>query len=67
MKQLGLIITLIILLVFCANIVTAQEGSSKLKLSGELLTDQRFLLESPDVIYNKGLTDDELIVRKLKQ
>jgi hypothetical protein len=40
-------IFLILLLVTVSSITNAQEENS-LKLSGELLTDQRFLLESPN-------------------
>ncbi len=48
MRKSKLIITGAILLLISSNIVKAQEDADKLKLSGELLTDQRFLLESPN-------------------
>ncbi len=48
MKRLILILSLITILIININIATAQEDANKLKLSGELLTDQRFLLESPN-------------------
>jgi hypothetical protein len=48
MKRINLIIIGAIALLFSANITTAQDNANKLKLSGELLTDQRFLLEGPN-------------------
>jgi len=48
MKQINLIIIGAIALLFSVNIAKAQDDANKLKLSGELLTDQRFLLESPN-------------------
>ena len=48
MKQIGLKIITGIVLLISANIAKAQDDSDKLKISGELLTDQRFLLESPN-------------------
>jgi len=47
MKRIHLIIISIIALMFSVNTVKAQDDN-KLKVSGELLTDQRFLLESPN-------------------
>jgi len=48
MKRINLIIIGAIALLFSVNITKAQDDANKLKLSGELLTDQRFLLESPN-------------------
>ena len=48
MKQINLIIIGAITLLFSANIAKAQENANKLKLSGELMTDQRFLLDDPN-------------------
>ena len=48
MRKFKLIIAGVILLLISSNIVKAQEDGEKLKLSGELLTDQRFLLEDPN-------------------
>ena len=48
MKQLGLIVMIVIVLSISSNIAKAQEDDNKLKLSGELLSDQRFLLEDPN-------------------
>ena len=48
MKQIGLKVILVIVLSLSSNIIKAQDDDNKLKLSGELLTDQRFLLESPN-------------------
>jgi len=48
MKRLNLIILGVIALLFSANITKAQENADKLKLSGELMTDQRFLLDDPN-------------------
>ena len=45
MKQIGLTAIIVIVLSISLNIAKAQEDGNKLKLSGELLTDQRFLLE----------------------
>jgi len=47
MKRIHLIIISIIALMFSVNTAKAQDDN-KLKVSGELLTDQRFLLESPN-------------------
>ena len=48
MKQIGLKISIIVIVLFISsNISIAQENPNKLKLSGELLTDQRFLLNYP--------------------
>ncbi len=41
------IITMVIVLLFCTNIAMSQDNN-KLVLSGELITDQRFLLEKPN-------------------
>ncbi len=47
MKRINLIIIGIIALIFSVNTAKAQDDANKLKLSGELLTDQRFLLDKP--------------------
>ncbi len=41
-------IALFLMLLFISSVIKAQDGDKKLKLSGELLTDQRFLLKSPN-------------------
>ena len=46
MNRLKLIFIMIIVFLISTNITKAQE--SNLKISGELLTDQRFLLDSPN-------------------
>jgi len=48
MKQPGLAVIIVIVLSISSNIANAQDDGNKLKLSGELLTDQRFLLEDPN-------------------
>lgn len=48
MKQLKFIISSVCIFLISINIATAQEDDLKLKLSGELFFDQRFLLESPN-------------------
>ena len=48
MRQINLISALLMVLFFSANFANAQEDDNKLKLSGELLTDQRFLLDDPN-------------------
>ncbi|HEB62474.1 MAG TPA: hypothetical protein ENI82_04900, partial [Bacteroidetes bacterium] len=48
MKRINLIFQIMIVLMTGFNIAKAQEDNNKLKLSGELLTDQRFLLEDPN-------------------
>ncbi len=48
MKRINLIFAMLIAFVISANIAQAQENGNKLKLSGELLTDQRLLLETPN-------------------
>ena len=48
MKQIGLTVIIVIVLSINSNIAKAQEDDNKLKLSGELLSDQRFLLEDPN-------------------
>jgi len=48
MKQIGLTVIIVIVLSINSNIANAQENGDKIKLSGELLTDQRFLLEDPN-------------------
>jgi len=47
MKQIGITIVLAIMVLINTNIAKAQDDGDKLKLSGELLTDQRFLLNKP--------------------
>jgi len=53
MKRINLIIIGAIALLFSVNITKAQDDANKLKLSGELLTDQRFLLESNSKFYSE--------------
>ena len=48
MKQINLIFVIVIVLIIGTKIARAQEDANKLKISGELLTDQRFLLEDPN-------------------
>ena len=48
MKKINLIFALLFALIFSTNISMAQEDANKLKISGELITDQRFILESPN-------------------
>ena len=48
MKNINIIFGIITLLIININVVKAQEDGNNLKLSGELITDQRFLLESPN-------------------
>ena len=48
MKRINLVFTLFIVLIISTNVANAQDDGNKLKLSGELLTDQRFLLEDPN-------------------
>ena len=49
MKLINLIFTLFIVLIISTNVANAQENDdNKLRLSGELLTDQRFLLKDPN-------------------
>ena len=48
MKRINLILSIIVALIISANTAAAQDGGNKLKLSGELLTDQRFLLKKPN-------------------
>lgn len=48
MKKINLIFSVVIALVLSTNTSLAQEDANKLKVSGELLTDQRFLMESPN-------------------
>lgn len=48
MNQINSFFTLLIVLFISTNVVNAQDGSNNLKLSGELLTDQRFLLKDPN-------------------
>jgi hypothetical protein len=68
MKRINLLIIGAITLMFSANIAKAQDNANKLKLSGELLTDQRFLLDDPNdwawnenrltLKFNKKITDN---------
>jgi len=46
MKKTTLFLAMFIVLIIGTNNVKAQENDNKLKLSGELLTDQRFLLKN---------------------
>jgi len=48
MKRINLIIIGAIALMFSANIAKAQDNANKLKFSGNLLTDERFLLQAPN-------------------
>jgi len=48
MKSINIIFGIITLFIININVVKAQEDGNNLKLSGELITDQRFLLESPN-------------------
>ena len=48
MKQVNIISIMVIVLLGSTINTKAQDDENKLKLSGELLTDQRFLLESPN-------------------
>ena len=48
MKRINLIIIGAIALLFSVNIAKAQDNANKLKFSGSLLTDQRFLLQAPN-------------------
>jgi len=48
MKQINLIFAMFLLLIISTNIAKAQDDGNKLKLSGELITDQRFLLNEPN-------------------
>ncbi len=48
MKRINLIIIGAIALLFSVNIAKAQGDANKLKFSGSLLTDERFLLQSPN-------------------
>ncbi len=48
MKRIHLIIIGVIALILSVNTAKAQNDGNKLKLTGELLTDQRFLLDSPN-------------------
>lgn len=68
MKQMNLLFSVAIMLLLSINIANAQDDASKLKLSGELLTDQRFLLNKPNdwawnenrltLKFNKKITDN---------
>ena len=48
MKRIKLLIIGAIALLFSVNIAKAQDNANKLKFSGSLLTDERFLLQSPN-------------------
>jgi hypothetical protein len=48
MKKSNLFFIVLLVLFGITNITKAQESDNKLKLSGELLTDQRFLLDDPN-------------------
>jgi len=50
MKQVGLTVIIVIVLSISSNITEAQEDGNKMKLSGDLLTDQRFLLEGMKIV-----------------
>ena len=47
MKRINIFLVIIILLL-ASNIVKAQEDAANLKISGELITDERFLLKEPN-------------------
>ena len=58
MKQINLIVLVLLALTINTNITLAQEEGNRLKLSGELLSDQRILLESPyDWVWNENRLD----------
>ena len=58
MKHINLIFLVIYILAISTSITQAQEEENQLNLSGELLTDQRFLLESPnDWAWNENRLD----------
>ena len=58
MKHINLIFLVIIILLMGADIAQAQADENSLKLSGELLSDQRILLESPnDWAWNENRLD----------
>jgi len=58
MKQINLIFLVIFTLAISTSITQAQEEENKLKMSGELLTDQRILLVSPnDWTWNENRLD----------
>jgi len=48
MKQVSIIFAIILVPIISFKPANAQENGDKIKLSGELLTDQRFLLEDPN-------------------
>ena len=48
MKKVNLILAIVTLLFISSNIAKAQDDANKLKLSGKLMTDQRFLLDDPN-------------------
>ena len=48
MKRIGITTVLAIMFLMSTNIAKAQDDGDKLKLSGDLLTDQRFLLDKPN-------------------
>ncbi len=48
MKQINIILAIFLLLIISINTTNAQEEDNKVKLSGELLTDQQFLLDAPN-------------------
>lgn len=47
MKRINIFLVIIILLL-ASNVVKAQEDAANLKISGELITDERFLLKEPN-------------------
>ncbi len=48
MKRINLTFALFFVLIISSHIAVAQETNKQLKLTGELLTDQRFLLKKPN-------------------
>lgn len=48
MKKTNLFFIMLVMLILSINTANAQDADNKVKLSGELLTDQRFLLDDPN-------------------
>ena len=68
MKRINLIFAMFMVIIISTNIANAQEAGNKIKLSGDFLTDQRFLLNKPNdwawnenrlsLKLNKSITDN---------
>ncbi|MCD4794656.1 MAG: hypothetical protein K8R54_15580 [Bacteroidales bacterium] len=68
MKRINLIFAMFMVIIISTNIANAQETDNKIKLSGDFLTDQRFLLNKPNdwawnenrlnLKLNKSITDN---------